>query len=151
MARSRNWKQGPKSKKFENAWSQCFGTEIPVGCKIGREESYIGAQYATDEADFSSMLHALESLGLEGGTTKRVTRAQRVATKFASHYGSNDSVIEKWQALCEDCGINIVPPSIKQCKKVELSHPTCPTEMMLTYVSAILGTEKREYQHIPFS
>jgi hypothetical protein len=28
-------------------------------------------------------------------------------------------VTERWQALCQDCGVNPVPPSIKKCKKVQ--------------------------------
>ena len=128
LARNRKWKQGSSSKKFEKAWSHCFGPGIPVGCKIDRKESYVGAQDATGDAEFSTMLRALQSLDLGGGTTKRTTKAQRVATKFASHYGSNDSVIEKWQALCEDCGVNPVPSSIKQCKKVQLFPAMCPAE-----------------------
>ena len=156
LAESRKWKRGSNSQKFEKAWDQCFGPDIPVGCNIDRKEDYIRAQYATDHPDFSSMMRALQSLDLEGRTTKRTVKTQRVVTEFAAHYGSNDRVIEKWQALCQDCGVNPVPSSIQQCKKVRLDRAICPAGklsvvLMLTLPSGLLGTEKREHQYISFS
>ena len=119
LAKSRGWKQGSNSKIFEKAWNQCFGSKVPVGYNIDRIEHRVGAQHSMDNEGFSSMLHSLQSLDLEGGTNKKA-RARRVGTEFASHYGSDPSVTEKWQALCQDCGVNPVPPSINQCKKVQL-------------------------------
>ncbi|MCJ1439485.1 hypothetical protein MMC27_008879 [Xylographa pallens] len=128
LARSRKWKQESNSQKFEKAWGQCFGPDIPVGCNIDRKEDYIRAQYAEDDADFPSMLRALQSLDLGGRTTTKTAKPQRVVTEFASHYGSNDRVIEKWQALCQDCGVNPVSFSINQCKKVQLLPSMCPAD-----------------------
>ena len=78
----------------------------------------VGAQYDTDNEEFSCVLRSLQNLDLDGGTKKRA-RARRVGTEFASHYGSDAHVTERWQALCRDCGVNPVPPSIGQCKKVQ--------------------------------
>lgn len=133
LAENRKWKQGSNSQKFEKAWYQCFGPDVPVGCNIDKEEGYIRAQYAMDDADISSLMGALQSLDLKGRTTKRSAKIQRVATQFATHYGSNDSVLEKWQTLCQDCGINPVPPSIKQCKKVQLSQQSARPETCWSY------------------
>ncbi len=118
LAKGRKWKQGSNNKIFEKAWNQCFGSEIPVGHNIDGRGSRVGAQYGTDDEDFSSMLRSLQSLDLEGGTNK-TARARRVGTEFASHYGSDAHVTERWQELCQDCGVNPVPPSISQCKKVQ--------------------------------
>ena len=117
LAKFRKWKQGSNSKIFEKAWDQCFGLEVPVGYNIDERESLVGAQYDMDNKDFFYVMHSLQSLNLEGETKKRA-RARRVGMEFASHYGSDACVTERWQALCRDCGINPVPPSITQCKKV---------------------------------
>ena len=69
-----------------------------------------------DNKDFPSVMRSLQSLDLGGGKKKR---ARRVDVEFASHYGSDARVTERRQALCRDCGINPVPPSITQCKKVQ--------------------------------
>ena len=118
LAKFRKWKQGSNSKIFERAWNQCFGIEVPVGYNIDGRESCFGAEYSTDNEGFSSMLRSLQSLDLEGGTNKRA-RVRRVGTEFASHYGSDARVTERWQALCQDCGVSPVPSSINQCKKVQ--------------------------------
>jgi len=119
LAEDRKWKRGSNSKLFEKAWGHCFGPEVPVGCNIDRRESRTGAQHGTDNDEFSSTLHSLQSLGLEGGATKRAPRVQRVGAEFVSYYGNDAHVTERWQALCQDCGVNPVPPSIKKCKKVQ--------------------------------
>ena len=109
LAKNRKWKQGSNSKIFEKAWDHCFGPEVPVGCNINRRESHTGAQHGMDDDDFFSMLRSLQSLDLKGGTTKRKGRVQRVEPEFALHYGSDAGITEKWQALCQDCGVNPVP------------------------------------------
>ncbi|KAA6413807.1 MAG: hypothetical protein FRX48_02169 [Lasallia pustulata] len=48
LARFRKWKQGSNSKMFKKAWDQCFGLEVPVGYKLDRRESLVGAQYDMD-------------------------------------------------------------------------------------------------------
>ena len=118
LAKIRKWKQGSNSKIFEKAWNQCFGLEVPVGYNIDGRKRPNGAQCGTDNQDFSSMLHSLQSFEFEGGTKKKA-KARRVGEEFASYYGSDAHVTEKWQELCQDCGVNPVPPSISQCKKVQ--------------------------------
>jgi len=116
-------------------------------------ESRFEAQYGTDNEDFSSMLRSLQSLDLEGGTNKKA-RVRRAGTEFASHYGSDARVTKRWQALCQDCGVNLVPSSINQCKKVQ-SLQRCarrdPRGRIHANVSfRSLGTQRCEYQHLSF-
>jgi hypothetical protein len=113
----RKWKQGSNSKKFEKAWMQCFGSEVPVGYNVDGRGSRSRAPYSADNEDFSSVLGSLQSFDLGGRTQK--ARVRRVGAEFASNYGSDARVTERWQELCQDCGINPVPPSINQCKKVQ--------------------------------
>lgn len=52
-------------------------------------------------------------------TSKRTSlKIREVEPVFNSHYGSDDSLKAKWQALCQDCGID-PPLSIRKCEKVE--------------------------------
>lgn len=81
-------------------------------------ESFVRAQYDTDNEEFFYVLRSLQNLNLNGGTKKRA-RARRVDTELVSHYGSDAHVTQRWQALCRDCGGNPVPLSISQCKKVQ--------------------------------
>ncbi len=153
LAKFRKWKQGSNSKIFEKAWDQCFGSEVPVGCNIDQGESLVGAQYDTDNKEFSCVLRSLQSLDLDRGTKKRA-RVRRVGTEFASHYGSDASITERWQALCRDCGINPVPSSISQCKKVQPLQRCAgrdPDGRIHANVSFhALGTQRRKHQHLPF-
>lgn len=154
LAKHRGWKQGSNSKIFEKAWAHCFGPEVPVDCNIDRRKSRTGAQHGTDDDEFSSMLHSLQSLDLEGGTTKRKGRIQRVGPEFASHYGSDAGIAEKWQMLCRDCGVNPVPSSINQCKKVQplsaIGSGSSSVASLLISPPVSLGTERRKHQHFPF-
>ncbi len=99
LAKIRRWKQGSNSRIFEKAWNQCFGSKVPVGYNIDGMESRVEAQYSTNNEDFSTMLRSLQSLDLERGTSKEA-KVRRAGTEFASHYGSDARVTERWQALC---------------------------------------------------
>lgn len=151
LAKIRKWKQGSNSRIFDKAWNQCFGSEVPVGHNIDEMESRVGTQYGTDDEDFSSMLRSLQNLDLEGGTKAKI---QRAGTEFASHYGSDARVTERWQALCQDCGVNPVPSSIKQCKKVQPLQRYArrdPRGRIHANVSLhSLGTQRCEHQHLSF-
>ena len=96
---------------------QCFGSEVPVDYNFDRNGSLVSAPYGADNEGFSSLLGGLQSLNLGG--RKQKARAQLVGAEFASYYGSDAGVTERWQEFCQDCGINPVPPSINQCKKVQ--------------------------------
>jgi len=124
LAKHRKWKQGSNSIVFEKAWNQCFGSEVPVGSNLNERERRAEAQHSTDNDEFSSMLRSLQSLDLGGETTRRRGRAERVSGQFASYYGSDAGVTERWQALCQDCGISPVPSSINKCKRVCTLSPT---------------------------
>ncbi|KAL2053125.1 hypothetical protein ABVK25_006449 [Lepraria finkii] len=115
LANFRKWKQGSNRMKFEKAWMQCFGSEVPVNYNFDGNGSLVSAPYGADNEDFASLLGSLQSLNLGG--RKQKARVQRGGAEFASYYGSDAHVTERWQELCQDCGINPVPPSINQCKK----------------------------------
>ena len=115
LANFRKWKQGSNRKKFEKAWMQCFGSEVPVDYNFDESGSLVSAP--SDKEGVSSLLSGLQNLNLGG--KKQKARVQRVSAEFASYYGSDAGVTERWQELCQDCGINPVPPSINQCKKVQ--------------------------------
>lgn len=117
MAKGRKWRQGSNSKKFEKAWNQCFGPDIPVGYDIDKRAFPVGAHIATDDA-VSSLMRSVQSLSLEGRSNGN-RRAERANLDFTSYYGSDADITEKWQTLCHDYGIDPVPTSIKQCKKVQ--------------------------------
>ena len=84
---------------------------------------------------FFSVLRRLQSLDLTGGEFKRKLRAKVIGPEFSSYYGSDAGVLEKWQALCQDCGVNPVPPSVTQCKKVRASDALNSDFIGLTYVN----------------
>ena len=108
LAKDRNWKQRSKKRLFENAWCDCFGPDVPVGCNIDKGKYHV--QEAED--DLLSVLHKFQNLDLAGRAPKRVH------VEFTSFYGSDANNLEIWQTLCEDCGVNRVPVSISKCKKV---------------------------------
>jgi hypothetical protein len=39
-------------------------------------------------------------------------------SEFTKHYGNDDSSVEGWQALCEAIGLDDVPQSVKECRRV---------------------------------
>ena len=119
LAESRQWKQGSKSKAFEQAWYTCSGSDVPVGCNVDKEAGQVGAQRTTDDEVFSSILLGLENLELATRATKKGMKCKDVGREFAMHYGADASLKERWQALCRDCGVNPPPSSITKCKKVQ--------------------------------
>ena len=126
LARFRHWKQGSNSRIFEKAWNQCFGSEIPVGVNVDKKQ-----EQNEGDNEFSSMLNKLQELDLQEKLTKREKKAQRVCTEFTSYYGDNAQARVKWQALCRDCGIQPIPSSINQCKKVRV----CPFNKNVSTIS----------------
>lgn len=46
-----------------------------------------------------------------------VGKLSNALAAFGLHYGQDDTKLDKWQALCSDCGIEH-GPSIKKCKRV---------------------------------
>ena len=153
LAKIRQWKQGSNSRIFEKAWHQCFGLEVPVGYNIDGLKSRVGAQFGTDNKEFPSMLRSLQTLDLEGGASKKA-RFRSAGTEFESHYGSDARVSERWQTLCQDCGVNPVPSSINQCKKVQplqrcaRQDPRGRIHANVSFRS--LGTQRCEHQHLSF-
>ncbi len=130
IAKGRKWRQGSNSKKFEKAWNQCFGPDIPVGYNIDKRAFPVEAQIATDDA-VSSLMRSVQSLHPEEGRSIGNRRAERANLEFTSYYGSDADIIGKWRTLCHDCGIDPVPTSITQCKKVQ------PLPLKLTTPSVV--------------
>ena len=109
LARTRNWKRGSKSGKYEKAWRECFGDSLPVGTNV------------EEETEIVYLLHDLEDLDLQGRKgDNRQEQLHRVARQFGTYYGMDDRALESWQALCRDCGIDGELASIKKCKKVNV-------------------------------
>jgi hypothetical protein len=49
---------------------------------------------------------------------RRQQQVKALAAEIAHHYGTYMNKLDRWQQLCEDVGIDVVPKSIKQCRKV---------------------------------
>ncbi|KAL8792191.1 MAG: hypothetical protein Q9195_005213 [Heterodermia aff. obscurata] len=113
LARTRNWRRGSKSRKYEKAWRECFGDDVPVGTMV--EGSDMNGE---EEDELAQLLSELENLDLQGG--RREERLRHVAQQFTTYYGMDDRVLESWQALCQDCGIDGHFTSIRKCKKVSV-------------------------------
>ena len=140
LANFRKWKQGSNRKKFEKAWMQCFGSEVPVDYNFDGNGNLVSAPYRADNEGVSSLLGGLQSLNLGG--RKQKARVQRVGAEFASYYGSDARVTERWQELCQDCGINPVPPSINQCKKVQHLQ-RCARRHSVGHIHANMSNHRR--------
>lgn len=50
--------------------------------------------------------------------TKRKQQVKALSAEIAHHYGTHKDKLDRWQQLCEDVGIDVVPTSIRQCRKV---------------------------------
>lgn len=116
MAKGRKWRQGSNSKKFEEGWHHCFGPDIRVAYNIDKRAFPVGAHIATDDA-MSSLMRSVQSLHLERRSNGNI-RAEMANLDFTPYYSSDADITEKWQTLCQDYGIDPVPTSIKQCKKM---------------------------------
>jgi hypothetical protein len=74
----------------------------------------------------TSLIAEFNSLALQNNWKKtsakyKKQRSNFVKNEFEAHFGSNLSGLGGWQALCEAVGIEDVPSSIIQCKKVRRS------------------------------
>jgi hypothetical protein len=49
---------------------------------------------------------------------RRRQQVKALAAEIAHHYGTHMNKLDRWQQLCEDVGIDVVPKSITQCRKV---------------------------------
>jgi hypothetical protein len=56
--------------------------------------------------------------------TKRKQQVKALSAEITHHYGTCKDKLDRWQQLCEDVGIDVVPKSITQCRKVSL-HAGC--------------------------
>lgn len=52
------------------------------------------------------------------GKTKRKQQVKALSAEITHHYGTHKNKLDCWQQLCEDVGIDVVPTSIRQCRKV---------------------------------
>ena len=61
-------------------------------------------------------------MAFNGWSPKDPEHAQRKAecfeAEFEHHYGTGTHKLQTWQDLCREVGIEPIPPSITQCKKV---------------------------------
>jgi hypothetical protein len=49
---------------------------------------------------------------------KRKQQVKALAAEITHHYGVHQNKLDRWRQLCEDVGIDVVPTSITQCRKV---------------------------------
>lgn len=45
-------------------------------------------------------------------------QVKALAAEITHHYGTHQSKLDRWRQLCEDVGIDVIPTSITQCRKV---------------------------------
>jgi hypothetical protein len=65
--------------------------------------------------------HELTRLAKHESWSSNVKRKQQVkalTAEIAFHYGTHMNRLDRWQQLCEDVGIDVIPTSITQCRKV---------------------------------
>lgn len=139
LAESRKWQEGSKSKKFESAWSECFGHNVPVNA------TEMEPCHSSDDEGLSSLLRNMQKLDI--GKKKSRIKIKEVEPEFNLYYGDNDSVKVKWQALCQDCGVN-PPSSIIKCKKVHSLCSDCSIRITADSCFYLLGTQRLEYQYL---
>jgi hypothetical protein len=58
--------------------------------------------------------------------TKRKQQVKALSAEITHHYGTHKNKLDRWQQLCEDVGIDVVPTSIRQCRKVRLGITDMP-------------------------
>ncbi|KAF2122002.1 hypothetical protein BDV96DRAFT_562785 [Lophiotrema nucula] len=97
----------------------------PVSSEDGHGVTLLEAQYRgfqdNRQDDLATML---SKLSIQQGWTKKETARRRgeiYEAEFDHHFVSGRTKLEVWQALCEEVGIEDIPSSITQCRKV-LQH-----------------------------
>ena len=150
LAETRGWQRQSKSKKFERAWSQCFGASIPVGDDMNEGATALEPQHIIKDRGFSPLLSNLQQLDLRERPQKRNLRHREVESKFKAHYGNDDSKKENWQMLCQDYGVDPLQ-SIGACKKV-LFLLGMGSIHVITYTCFLfLSNPWFEHQHLPLA
>lgn len=72
LAENRKWQEGSKSKKFESAWSECFGLNVSVGDIIDENATEMEPQHSTNDENLSSLLSSMQTLNMGGKERRRV-------------------------------------------------------------------------------
>jgi hypothetical protein len=82
----------------------------------------------TPTATFKSELARLAKHENWNTKTKRMQQVKALTAEIAHHYGTHLNRLDRWQQLCEDVGIDVVPTSITQCRKVSTitQYVYCP-------------------------
>ena len=69
----------------------------------------------------SDFMANFDQLSLQKGWFKKgakLYRTHAIKNDIISNYGFNLTILDEWQKLCSDVGIEPTPRSITQCKKV---------------------------------
>jgi hypothetical protein len=69
-------------------------------------------------ATFKQELARLAKHESWSGNAKQKQQVKALTAEIAHHYGTNMNKLDRWQQLCEDVGIDFIPTSITQCRKV---------------------------------
>jgi hypothetical protein len=72
----------------------------------------------TPTATFKDELARLAKHENWSNKTTRKQQVKALSAEIAHHYGTNKNKLDRWQQLCEDVGIDVIPTSITQCRKV---------------------------------
>jgi hypothetical protein len=70
------------------------------------------------KATFKDELARLAKHENWSNNARRKQQVKALTAEIAHHYGTNMNKLDRWQQLCEDVGIDVIPTSITQCKKV---------------------------------
>ena len=88
-----------------------------MGDNVDENVTELEPQHSINDENLSSLVCSMQKLDIAGKKKKKGIKIKEVEPEFNSHYGDDDSVKAKWQALCQDCGVDPLP-SITKCKKV---------------------------------
>jgi hypothetical protein len=70
---------------------------------------------------------------------KRKQQVKALTAEIAHHYGTHMNKLDRWQQLCEDVGVDVIPTSITQCRKVPFERSLQPASTNMTQtVSPVL-------------
>jgi len=129
LATQRHWKPG--SKLWRRHWRACFGIDFQPhdisddiadgGAPAGFFDAFTTSGFTPDPTASIAAEFARLAAHMGWGKQSREYREQRLrayGAEFERHYGADASRLENWQRLCGEVGVEGVPGSITQCKKV---------------------------------
>jgi hypothetical protein len=126
---NRNLKASTKDEDaIDDASSEASGTKSPEELDDPNTETYPSApgpywlQFPGFEpnptATFKNELARLAKHENWSTKMRHKEQVKALTAELAHHYGTHLNKLDRWQQLCEDVGIDVIPTSITQCRKV---------------------------------